>query len=80
MQSLSIFIVESQTAKRRLLKIFDLLDACRSQLEPNGVAYACGDQPVSRAGRPERYQSRTGAPRMNGLPSLALAEDPATHE
>jgi hypothetical protein len=30
MQSLSIFIVESQTVKRRLLKIFDLLDACRS--------------------------------------------------
>jgi hypothetical protein len=79
MQSLSIFIVESQTAKRRLLKSFDLLDARRSQLERNGAAYACGDEPISLAGGRQRYQSRTSAPRMNGLP-LALAEDPGTHE
>jgi len=37
MQSLSIFIGDSQTAKRRLLQVFDLLDDSASQLERNGV-------------------------------------------
>jgi hypothetical protein len=35
MQSLSTFIMESQTANRRLRKMFDLLDDCESQLERN---------------------------------------------
>jgi hypothetical protein len=35
MQSLSTFIMESQTANRRLLKMFDLLDDCESELERN---------------------------------------------
>jgi hypothetical protein len=41
MQSLSILIVESQTAKRRLLRMFDSLDDCGSQLERNGVVQGC---------------------------------------
>lgn len=47
MQSLPLFIVESQAAKRRLLRIFELQGDCESHPKRNGVAYACEDQPAS---------------------------------
>jgi hypothetical protein len=51
MQSLSILIVESQTAKSRLLRMFDSLDDCGSQLERNGVVQGCEKRRLFQSNR-----------------------------
>jgi hypothetical protein len=54
MQSVAIFIGDSQMAKIRLLRMFDFLGDCGSQLERNGVVYdvksgGCFEQTVGDA-------------------------------
>jgi hypothetical protein len=59
MQPLSIFIVESQTAKRRFLKMFELPDDCGSQLERNGVVQGCEKRRLFQPKPWRRYQIRS---------------------
>ena len=47
MQAYEIFILESQAARKRLRKTFELPDGCRSHLEHNGVVQSCEERPVS---------------------------------
>jgi hypothetical protein len=56
MQSLPLFFVESQTAKRRLLKLFELPDDCGSQLERNGVVQGCEKRGLFQLKPWSRYQ------------------------
>ena len=57
MQAYEIFILESQAARKRLRKIFELPDGCRSHLEHNGVVQRCEERPVSLP-RPWKRSSR----------------------
>ena len=56
MQSLALFIVESQRVKRRLP---EFLDDRESQPERNGVGPACREQGCSQHGLSQRNQIRT---------------------
>ena len=47
MRAYEIFILESQAARKRLRKTFELPDGCRSHLEHNGVVQSCEERPVS---------------------------------
>jgi len=79
MQSLPLFIVESQTAKRRLLKIFELPDDCRSHLERNGWAQGSEERPISPPRRlqrafflPSTYKLRNYLFRKSGINRVLL--------
>ena len=46
MQPFQLLILESQTAKNRLRKTFELSDGCRSNLRHNRVIQGCGEGPA----------------------------------
>ena len=63
MQAYEIFILELQAARKRLRKIFELPDGCRSHLEHNGVVQSWEERPVSLA-RPWKRSSRINTKRV----------------
>ena len=63
MQAYEIFILESQAARKRLRKTFELPDGCRSHLEHNGVVQSWEERPVSLA-RPWKRSSRINTKRV----------------
>ena len=63
MQSLPLLILESQAARNRLRKTFELGNDCRSRFEQNGVARSCEERPVSLPG-PWKRSSRINTKRV----------------
>ena len=47
MQPLPLLILESQAARNKLRKTFELGNDCRSHFEQNGVVQSCEERPVS---------------------------------
>jgi hypothetical protein len=65
MQSLPIFIVELQTAKRELLKNFELPDDFGSHRNATQGAQGCEEQPICNPKPWGRYQIRRDAAWMS---------------
>ena len=63
MQAYEIFILESQAARKRLRKTFELPDDCRFHLEHNGVVQSCQERPVSLP-KPWKRSSRINTRRV----------------
>lgn len=60
MGSLPLFIVDLQSAKRRLRKMFEMPAYCGSRPGYDGVVQRCRERAVSLPKPVRRYQIRTG--------------------
>ena len=70
MQSVAIFIGDSQMAKMRLFRMFDFLGDCGSQLERDGVVHdvksgGCFEQTVETLSDSESSGNKSGSFAVN---------------